>query len=163
LANIPIFGSFPTAAAIMAIAAMLKLIAELFTSMSRIFFYHIRVHGRVYSKVRQEIQASADDVDLQNKLNGHIVERVVDFPFAFTQSVCQIMADWLLLRTKLTREPFALQMLGHVRQEPGDVVEFRHPISAAKIKGLVWGVEREFERGKSDTQNLTVLVFGDEN
>lgn len=121
--------------------------------------FYISINAQRIGTIRQEIQASANDLIAQRRLRGNVIERIVDFPAADTVSICQIMADWFLLRVKLTRRIVQYSMLGHLRQEPGDVIEFTHPESNEPVKAIVFQVGRRFSVGGADTQNLMLGVY----
>ena len=120
--------------------------------------YILEVWAQPIGTMGQQIEASADDLANQRKIRGHIIPKVVDFPSIDSVAQCQFMADWFLLRVQLARRLVMLQQALHCRQEPGDMIYFKHPKSSELLKGLAITINREWEVGSVGTQNILLGV-----
>jgi hypothetical protein len=160
--SIPIFGNGALAAAIAMLAAALVVVIKTVSKALTLFSYEIQVYGCRLTRVRPEVQASSDDLEMRDKQNGRIVEKIVDFAFANTVGICQLVADWLMMRIKLSRTPISIVMLGHMRQEPGDMILFQHPKSRQYLKALIHSIDKTFTVGGTDIQTITLFVLGED-
>ena len=156
-----IFGGIAVSAALTALGVALAVLQVFQSFLIKLFFYSFQIYALPRGLTRQEIQCSSTDEDFRQKLDGRIVERTTDFPFATTVSICCFMADWFLLRIKIARNPFRISRLGHMRPEPGDIIFYDHPASGQKTKGLIHAIKRTVNRGNTDREDITVLPMSD--
>lgn len=158
-ASIPIIGGFFAGAAIKILSALVFTLQLAVIALSKLWFYQVRIFGQPTGTVRLEMQATWNDERKQQRMNNLIIERIEEFPLADSVTVCQLMANWFGLRIQLAETPVTLSMLGHLRQEPGDMIKWKHPESGQLVTSLIHSINYKLKRGEDgyDIQDVKVL------
>lgn len=110
--------------------------------------YSYEIMARPVGEVMQTFQASSDDLELQQELNGEIVEDSFDDPFAYTAAICQTVADNELIKIKAQRNRVSFEKIADMRDELGDIVQFVHPYSGIDIKVFIASLQRTFKKSQ---------------
>jgi hypothetical protein len=141
------------------LAIAIGLIQLAVIALSKLWYYQVRIYAQPLGRVRQDMQATWNDFRKQQRMNGIIVERIESFPLADKVAVCQAMADWYGLRIQFSETPVNIRMLGHLKQEPGDMIQWKHPVSGQLVKSLVHSIRYRLKRGENgyDIQEMKVL------
>jgi hypothetical protein len=109
--------------------------------------YSYNLWARPIGHERKTFQASADDEDFQQELNGKIVTESIDDSFCYTIAQCQIVADYELSVVMAQRRKLKLKKTMHLQDELGDIIRFNHPYSGEQIDILVTALERRIKFG----------------
>lgn len=104
--------------------------------------YQYNFHACPIGKVRQSIQAIANDYELQT-LIGAVVQKKIDDDLCYTQSDCQLVADFELFIAMAQRKRVRLSKMAHLQDEEGDTIQIVHPFSGQILKLFITDLERK--------------------
>jgi hypothetical protein len=113
---------------------------------SQIGQYDFEIFAQPVGHEKQTIQASADDEELQQKLNGQIVEDRFNDPLAYTVQECQRVADYELSIVQAQRRQLDFTKLAHLQDEIGDAIQIVHPVSQENVKVFITKLTRKFSK-----------------
>jgi hypothetical protein len=109
--------------------AIVAIILEFLTSiLSSIGNFQYEVWAFPIGEVRRSVQAIANDTDFQNEL-GRVVEKRIDDVLCYTVADCQFVADFEMFVTKSQRHRIRFTKIAHLRDEEGDTIQIKHPVS----------------------------------
>jgi hypothetical protein len=122
-------------------------LSTLITVLSGVATYEYEVWARPLGKVKQMIQATANDEDFQRDMGGQIIEHSFDDALAYQIEHCQMVADHEIAVVHAQRNRITLKKICHLRDEIGDMIEFPHPINNQSIKLFITKLTRTFIYG----------------
>jgi len=122
-------------------------LSTLITVLSGVANYEYEVWARPLGKVKQMIQATANDEDFQRDMGGQVIEHAFDDALAYQVEHCQMVADHEIAIVHAQRNRVTLKKICHLKDELGDIMEFPHPINNQYIKLFIAKLTRTFTYG----------------
>jgi len=108
--------------------------------------YGYEVWAQPVGHEKQTFQASANDTELQNELNGMIINQDIEDPFCYEMSMAQIVSAQEIRTIKGQRRRVSFTKLAHLQDELGDVIQVPHPHSGLPVKYFVASLTRVFQK-----------------
>ena len=122
-------------------------LSQLIAILTGVASYEYEIWARPLGKVKQMVQATANDEDFQRDMGGQIIEHAFDDALAFNVEHCQMVADHEIAIVHAQRNRVTLKKICHLKDELGDIVEFPHPINNQYIKLFIAKLTRTFTYG----------------
>lgn len=110
--------------------------------------YRYNIWARPIGHERMTFQATANDVDFQQQLNGKIITETIDDPFCYTISSCQNVANFELSVVMAQRRRLKFRKTTHLMDEVGDILRINHPYSSELIDTYITKLKRTIKFGK---------------
>ena len=123
---------------LMALTTLLSLTLSLVCSVAN---YSYQIYAQPYGSVKQTIQATWDDDDLQIKMGFVNTKKLIE-PLCYNIDDCQVVADHEGEIIRLQRNRIRLSKVAHLQDEEGDIIEIDHPQSKRPIKILITNINR---------------------
>jgi hypothetical protein len=136
------------------IFAMITLLNIILMILGAVASYSYTVWARPLGHERATFQAQADDIEFQQQLNGKIITEIIDDPFCYAISRCQLVADFELNVAISQRKRLKFKKTGHLMDEIGDILRINHPYSGEEINLLVTKIKRSIKIGREITDNI---------
>ncbi len=114
--------------------------------------FQYNVYAQPVGKVRQSLQAKADDTDLQ-ALIGTVISKKLEDPLCYTIDQCQLVANFEIMIAQLQRKRVKISKLAHLQDEEGDTIKINHPYSAQEMKIFITDLTRRFKIPSSSGNN----------
>ncbi len=102
------------------------LLAIILYILGAVAHYQYEVHARPLGRVKLTIQAIANDIAFQIKLNGEIVTQEITDPLCETVLECQRVADGNMELVKAQRSRINIKKLAHLQDELLDKIKVYH-------------------------------------
>lgn len=90
--------------------------------------FQYEIWGQPLGYVKRNYSASANDLDLQNRI-GMVVEQKIEGFLCHSPAHCQAVADFELMLARLQRNRVNFSKIGHLQDEIGDTLSLPHPIT----------------------------------
>jgi hypothetical protein len=135
----------------------------LFYTLACVATYSYTLFARPIGKEKQTLQAQADDVDMQQQLNGQIVETTIDDPLCYEVAHCQRVADFELSVVQAQRSRVQFEKTAHLQDEIGDVLSIVHPYSGVIKRVFVTNLSRSYtkpDQNVSDSGGVIDRISG---
>lgn len=107
--------------------------------------YQYEIYAQPLGKVRRSLQASANDTTHQADI-GNVIEKKVEDPLCYTQSDCQLVADFELMVASLQRSRVKLTKIAHLQDQEGDTIQIPHPYTGDTLKLLIVALNRSYKK-----------------
>lgn len=104
--------------------------------------YSFTIWASPIGQVRQTFQASANDTELQNELNGTIITQTIDDPLVYDVSQAQQVANHDLWVIQSQRKRVKFQKVAHLQDDAGDTIVLPHPYTQADLKMIITNLTR---------------------
>jgi len=111
--------------------------------------YSYNIWARPIGHERKSFQATANDLEFQQQLNGKVVPEVIDDPLCYTISSCQTVAEFELSVVTAQRRRLKFEKTSHLQDEVGDKLRIQHPYSGVNMDVLVANLKRKVKFGKN--------------
>lgn len=105
------------------------------------------IYGSPLGLVERTIQNSADDEDFQNYI-GYVVEEIIEGWECFDVNDCYFVAVKELNVVKYQRSRVKFKKIAHLKDEEGDTISVKHPISGQTIKVYITNLVRTLSMGE---------------
>jgi len=122
-------------------------LSQLIAILTGVASYEYEIWARPLGKVKQMVQATANDEDFQRDMGGQIIEHAFDDALAFNVEHCQMVADHEIAIVHAQRNRVTLKKICHLKDELGDIIAFPHPINYQGIKIFIAKLTRTFTYG----------------
>lgn len=110
--------------------------------------YSYNIWARPIGHEKRSHQATANDYDFQEELNGKIIAETIDDPYGYTVSICQTVADNEMGLISAQRRRHKFIKTAHLMDEIGDVISIPHPYSGETMRTMIVNLKREMKIGK---------------
>jgi len=129
--------------------AMSVSVSVLFYTLACFAAYSYNIFARPMGREKQTIQAQADDTQMQQQINGQIVETTIDDPLCYEVEHCQRVADLELSVVQAQRNRVKFDKVAHLQDEVGDVISIVHPFSGVTKKVFITDLQRSYTKPDS--------------
>lgn len=113
-------------------------------TLSAIGNFKYAIWAQPVGQVRRQVQASADDLELQAEIGETILKKFSD-ELCYSPSDCKVVADFELLVARLQRTRIRFQKLAHLQDEAGDTIQIVHPVTKQIVKIFITNITRSFK------------------
>ena len=96
--------------------------------------------------MKNKIQYEANDIELQEELNGEIITEEITDPLCNTVAECRRVAEGNLEMIKAQRRRVNFRKLTHLQDELMDKLKVYHPYSDEDMEILVVGLKRTYSK-----------------
>jgi len=111
--------------------------------------YNYNIWARPIGHERKSFQATANDLEFQQQMNGKIIEEVIDDPLCYTISSCRTVAEFEMSVVSAQRSRTKLEKTTHLQDEIGDKIRINHPHSGSAMDILITNLKRSVSFGKN--------------
>ena len=143
LAAVPCGWGDPCGPYIYALSLSIQLLSY---SLATVAAYSYKVHARPLGHQRQTVQATANDTDLQQSLNGVVIESRIEDPYCYSVQECQRVADYELSIIQAQRRRLSFSKIAHLQDEVGDVLQVKHPYTNEALSVVVTDLQRRYTK-----------------
>lgn len=130
------------------IMAFTVLVSALGYILGQVATYEYEIYGRPVGEIKQTIQATANDEELQAYL-GLVLTEEIDDEFCYTVSSCQTVADYELEVVKAQRKKISFSKIAHLQDEIGDIIKNYHPYSNQALNIFITSLRRTLDTDKN--------------
>ena len=130
------------------IMAFTVLVSALGYILGQVATYEYEIYGRPVGEIKQTIQATANDEELQAYL-GLVLTEKIDDEFCYTVSSCQTVADYELEVIKAQRKKISFSKIAHLQDEIGDIIKTYHPCSNQALNIFITSLRRTLDTDKN--------------
>lgn len=130
---------------IVALAIATSLVMYILAAMAQ---YQYEIWARPLGRVKNTIQYEANDVEMQQKLNGEIITEEFTDPLCQSVTECRRVAEGNLEMIKAQRRRITFTKLAHMQDELLDKIKVYHPYSGEPMEVLVVGLKRTYTKGE---------------
>jgi len=98
--------------------------------------YSYQLHAQPYGYVKQTVQATWNDSEMQNKMGFTNTVKITE-DLCYTAQDCQVVADHEGEVVSLQRNRIQLSKSGHLQDEEGDIIQVDHPYTGKSMEMLI--------------------------
>ena len=130
---------------IVALAIAASLVMYILAAMAN---YQYEIWARPLGRVKNTIQYEANDVEMQQKLNGEVITEEITDPLCQSVTECRRVAEGNLEMIKAQRRRIRFTKLAHLQDELLDKIKVYHPYSNEGMEMLIVGLKRTYTKGE---------------
>jgi len=118
------------------IMMLCSLLSTVLGIMASVANYSYQLYAQPYGQVKQTVQATWNDYELQASLNFVNLKKLTE-SLCYTIEDCQVVADHEGDVVRLQRNQIRIVKIGHLQDEEGDIIQIEHPYSGKDMKLLI--------------------------